>query len=75
MKVDSLWDYSPGPLDSLRNPIKILPTTIFTNHTTTWKEFEIFSGISPLKNIGGANFILLMLTKISFLSVNYITTT
>ena len=42
MKVDSLWDYNPGPLDSLRKPVRILVTTNFTNNTITWKEFEIF---------------------------------
>ena len=42
MKVDSLWDYNPGPLDSLLKSVRILVTTTFTNHTTTWKKFEIF---------------------------------
>ena len=42
MKVDSLRDYNPGPLDSLRKPVRIQVTTTFTNHTTTSKESEIF---------------------------------
>ena len=42
MKLDSSWDYNPEPLDPLRKPAKILVTTTFTNHTTTWNEFEIF---------------------------------
>ena len=42
MKVDSLWDYNPGPLDSLRKPVRIPVTTTFTKHATTSIEFEIF---------------------------------
>ena len=42
MKVDSLWDYNLGPLDSLRQPVMILATTTFTNQTSTQKDFEIF---------------------------------
>ena len=42
MKEDSLWDHNPGPLDSLRKPVRILVTTTFTNHITTWKDFENF---------------------------------
>ena len=42
MKVDSIWDYNPRLLESLHKPVRILVTTIFTNHATTWKEFEIF---------------------------------
>ena len=42
MKVDSLWNYNLAALDSFRKPVRILVTTTFTNHITTWKESEIF---------------------------------
>ena len=67
MKVDNLWDYNPEPSDPLHKPAtgsqSQSPST-----TTPLPGINLkFSKVYLVdKNIGGANFILLMLAKSSF---------
>ena len=72
MKGDNLWDYNPKSSDPLRKPAtgsqSQSPST-----TTPLPGMNLrYSKVYLLdKNIGGSNFILLMLAKFSFWSVNY----